>query len=389
MNPILSTPRFGTTASVALFALAIVPIAAGIAIDPAEGAEWAPGVISAAVVGAVLTIRRPANPIGRIYAVIGALGGIEIFAFEYAEATSTPGAVAVWLAWFGGVAIFVNIGLTALAVFLFPDGSAPSSRWRWVGRTIGMAIVVGVFVVGLTPGPLEPVPAINNPLGATALGDVLAVGSAVHLVLLLLALGGAVAAVVHRFRRSAGVERQQVKWLMYAAAILGLAIAAAFVWDPAEVPATGHLINVAWSAIPVAVAVAVLRYRLYDIDRIVNRTAVYAVVTAMLAAFYVGLVVLLQRLLSPVTEGSDLAVAASTLAVAAAFGPLRRRVQGFVDRRFNRRRYDATRVVEAFAHRLRDEVDLDNLRGDLVETVRRTVQPRGAAVWMAARAVRR
>jgi hypothetical protein len=224
--------------------------------------------------------------------------------------------------------------------------------------------------------------AVPNPTGGIpgAVGDVAAVMAPLlnvgGLMLLLLA---AVASVVVRFTRSRGVERQQLKWFAYAAALLALSVVASAV---VPVPIVSALTTLVAFGLPVALAIAVLRYRLYDIDLLINRTVVYGATSAAIGAIFFAGIVALQAVLRPLTSGSELAVAASTLVSFALFQPVRRRIQTGVDRRFNRAHHDAARTLDSFADHLRDEVDLDALRSDLLEAVRATMAPAHASLWL-------
>jgi hypothetical protein len=260
--------------------------------------------------------------------------------------------------------------------------------WSWAFRALCALFLVGILG-SLTGGRLPfPYEELANPLHAPLLGVIEEISTAILEGLALLVAVLSFAALVVRFRRSRGSERQQMKWFGYAAGCMGGSLAASFLFS-----SIGWLLasDVMWvtamvslALLPVAVGVAITRYRLYEIDRIVSRTVSYALVTGVLVGVYAGGVLLLGRVLAPVTRQSEVAVAASTLLVAALFQPVRRKVQATVDRRFNRARYDARRTVEAFALRLRDEVDLDELSTELGNVVAGTVQPATMSVWLAA-----
>jgi hypothetical protein len=244
---------------------------------------------------------------------------------------------------------------------------------------------MGLLIIGyaFAPGPLEDLPRVENPLGIDgSLGDVFELFQGVGFACFALAAIGSTGSLVVRFRRSHGVERQQLKWMAAAAALVVAAwLLHAFV-DEALAEDISLIIPLALLALPAAAAVAILRYRLYDFDLVVNRTLVYGALTATLAGSYLGIVLLLQLALEPLTSDSGLAIAGSTLAVAALFRPLRGRIQELVDRRFYRRRYDAARTVERFSARLRDEVELESLSAELRGVVRETVQPAHVSLWM-------
>lgn len=345
-------------------------------------------ILAFSTVGALVGSRRPENRIGWLFcsgAFVWILGEL---ALEYGVYTliTAPGMLPAgdWLAWFGGWAR--GMGWFLLIMFLlplFPNGRLLSPRWRpLLWGTVGF---VGLFtlVSWLSSESVDPrLTSVRNPLGI-ALGVVDLLGEAMYLVLpLLLVPSGA--AVIVRFRRSRGDERQQIKWFAYAVALmvvlfgswLSLAIAGL-------VPPNALIWTVPLIGLPVAVGVAILRYRLYDIDVFINRTLVYASLTALLVATYFGGVVLLQGTFRALTgQESQLAVVASTLLIAALFVPLRRRVQDFIDRRFYRKKYDAAKTLVAYAAKLRDASDLDRLKDDLVAATRETVQPAHASLWL-------
>jgi hypothetical protein len=335
-----------------------------------------------ATVGLVLSLRRPANPIGWLYAAAGLVWSLAIPGDSWlvqlvAEHRPLPLAAQV-AAVFGEFnwAPATVLGVT-LPALLVPDGRLRSRRWRPVAATSMVAAVLVVVGGGLAPARLEDLP-IANPFGlAGPAGDVAAMLAGAGYLLWVATMVASLACVVVRFRSSRGVERQQLRWVAAgaAAAVAGLLAGAA-------VPQDNVLSGVLYSSvlfIPLAVAVAVLRYRLWDLDRLVSRTVTYAVVTALLVVPYLLIVPAAGRL---VGGSGSLAVAAATLAAAALFQPLRRRVQELVDRRFNRRRYDAARTVEGFAAHLRDQVDLDALRAELLAVVDQTMQPVGASLWL-------
>ena len=261
----------------------------------------------------------------------------------------------------------------------FPDGQLPSRRWRPVAWYAGFALGIFTSAVALLPGPLPGLPETRNPVspfpGEVTIDEVIVPLFTVFFIAVLLG----VAALVHRFRRSRGVVRLQLKWIVYASGLyaIGVFLDSTFVYKPFEILDL-LLIN----AIPVAAGVAIFRYRLYDIDLLINRTLVYALTTAAIGAAFFGGIVTLQGLLRPMTGGSEVAVAISTLASCAPFQPFRRRIQSSVDRRFYRARYDAGRTLGALSGRLANEVDLDAVRVDLIEAVAQTVQPAHASLWL-------
>ena len=335
-----------------------------------------------ATVGLVLSLRRPANPIGWLYAAAGLVWSLAIPGDSWlyqlvAEHRPLPLAAQV-AAVFGEFswAPATVLGVT-LPALLVPDGRLRSRRWRPVAATSMVAAVLVVVGGGLAPAQLEDLP-IANPFGlAGPAGAVAGLLANVGTLLWVATMVASLACVVVRFRSSRGVERQQLRWVA-----AGAAAAVAGLLGGAAVPQGTVLSGVLYSSvlfIPLAVTVAVLRYRLWDLDRLVSRTVTYAVVTALLVVPYLLIVPAAGRL---VGGSGSLAVAAATLAAAALFQPLRRRVQDLVDRRFNRRRYDAARTVEGFAAHLRDQVDLDALRAELLAVVDQTMQPVGASLWL-------
>jgi len=262
-----------------------------------------------------------------------------------------------------------------LLLLLFPDGRLPSPRWR----PVAWLAAVGILGIGVgeafAPGTLDNFPA-ENPFGLGGAGGRIAEALAVCFALIAIAALASVASLVVRLRRSSGDERQQLKWLASGGVVLALA-------GPASGAAGSALpIIIGQVAVAVAVGVGILKYRLYEIDVVINRTLVYGALTATLGVAYLGTVLLLQLTLNPLTDSNSLAVAASTLAVAALFRPARSRIQGAVDRRFYRRKYDAARTLEAFSARLRDEIDLDTLGAELREVVDETMQPTHVSVWL-------
>ena len=340
-------------------------------------------------VGAVVASRRPDHPVGWLFCVVGLVGGIRHLGAEYAiysllvsHGSLPGGAAAAWVSswmWVPHVGLMVFLGL------LFPDGLLPTARWRPFAWFVVVAIVVGTVALALSPGPLSGLGPIQNPFGIEGMGRV--VGQA-HALVWALVLAAA-ASLLLRLRHAKGLERQQIKWLACAGAVAAIGGPITYVGGPAVmsmlwVQRVGlALIVVGFAGVPIAMSVAILRYRLYDIDLIINRALVYGPLTAMLALMYVGGVVGLQAALRVLTgQESTLAVVASTLAIAALFSPLRRQVQAFVDRRFYRRKYDSRKTLEAFSTRLRDETDLEALNNELVGVVRETMQPEYVSLWL-------
>jgi hypothetical protein len=350
-------------------------------------------VLAFPTVGAIVASRRPENPIGWIFCVIGLslIAGVatgEYVLYARHAAPSLP-AVAV-VAWIGDWAWVVGLGLAGtLMLLLFPDGRPPSPRWRVVGWLAIVLIGGTVLAYALRPGPLDVDPGIRNPFGIPGpIGDVASAITGLWgwpmVVLIVASLSG----FVTRFARARGDERQQLKWVAYATGIAavgftgaGLSAALGREQEPYAVW-FWFLLLLGLGLIPVAAGIAILRYRLYDIDLLINRTLVYGGLSATLAALYVGLVISLQGVLSGFTGGNSVAVAASTLAVAGLFQPVRRRIQAAVDRRFYRSRYDTARTLEAFSSGLRSEVDLAHLSEQLRSVVAETLQPASVSVWV-------
>jgi hypothetical protein len=291
---------------------------------------------------------------------------------------SLPGVAngAAWLDTWLFIPLIGSMGTFLL--LLFPDGRLPSPRWRPVAWCAGAVIVGGSVVGAFNPDALSDIPELRNPFGIEVFRSIADVAFPVMFPLFLVAVVGSAVALIKRFRRARGEERQQLKWLAYAGAAASVIFPLSFVlWD--VFPPIQVLELVPIIGLPAAVGVAILKYRLYDIDRIINRTLVYGLLTGILAGVYVGLALGLGAL-----AGSDnsLVIAGSTLVVAALFRPARRRIQGLIDRRFYRRKYDATRTLEAFSARLRDEVDLNQLSDHLVVVVKETMQPVQASLWL-------
>jgi hypothetical protein len=347
-----------------------------------------------ATLGLVIATRRPRHVVGWLLIGCGLAASIQGTVNQYAslaEAADLPGRVHGL--WASSLAQRAWFGLMVLLFLLFPTGRLPSPRWRPVAWSLVTGLGLVMVTEALTPGTLADFSEEQNPFGAPALAPVLEPLGVVGGPLLVGGALGAIAALIVRLRRSRGRERQQIKWFVYVA-LLGIAVI--FVLGPlltgviGELPhgyggVVGVLLN-PWLLTPIALAVtvaaAIVRHRLYDIDRVINRTLVYGLLTALLGSVYAAGVFVLGRLLDPADGQSELAVAASTLAVAALFQPARRRVQTAVDRRFNRARYDAARTVAAFSIRLRDEVDLDTLSAELLTVVDQTVQPAQVSLWL-------
>ena len=344
-------------------------------------------------VGAAIASREPGNAIGWLFLGAGLGAAIEDSMLGYATHTlivdpgSLPGgevaalvADAVWLP---------AVGAASLLLFvLFPTGRPASPRWRWFVWVVAVDLAVYAVATLVNPGPLYFYPGIPNPWGLDGLGALyrVAVDNTGPVLFGSLAIG--LVGLAARFRRATGVERLQMKWLVWSAAIWVTATPG-LIWlgeqedgRVAGVLLGDLLFSLLLVLIPIAVGIAILRHRLYDIDLVIKRTLVYGSLTLTLAASYLGSVLVFQLVLRPVAGQSDLAVAGSTLAVAALFGPLRSRIQRLVDRRFYRSRYDAARPLDSFSVRLRDELDLETLGIDLRRVVGDTMQPAHVSLWL-------
>jgi hypothetical protein len=340
-----------------------------------------------ALVGSLLVAKRPENPVSWIMLAIGLMAGLfpatETYAAYVMTTHGAPDTLAVLGAWFNDIYWAPLAALTFIYLpLLFPNGRLPSRRWLPVAVIPGIAtvgfVVLAVFRETLIGQNINY--QINNPIGIKGLS--IDEGHPFFILLLILtAVGvlGAVAAVFVRFRRSRGVERQQLKMFLYTTAFLPILLV------PVPLPLAGDLLfGLIMLALPTAIGVAVLRYRLYDIDIIIRRTLVYGALTATLALVYFGGVLVLQEITRAITgQGrSPIATVISTLGIAALFTPLRRRIQRDIDRRFYRRKYDAQKTLEAFAARARDEVELEQLTAYLLSAVRETLQPKNVSLWI-------
>jgi hypothetical protein len=349
-------------------------------------ASVAGALIAFPAVGALVAARQPRNPVGWQLLAVGGLLTLGLSSDAYARYTlvTAPGSLPAGLlvAWVGGLS-FAPLSwiLLMLLPLYFPTGRLLSPRWRLVAWSGAAFMVLAIVGNGLLPDALEVsgIGVVRNPLAVPSATHLLGVLMILALPFLVLGMGGAVAAVIVRFRRAGGVERAQLKWFTYAAALTPLP----FIAHDSAPRVANALFAVILPLVPVSVGVAILRYRLYEIDRIINRTLVYGLLSAVLGGIYAALVLLLGELFGGVGERTpSWVVAGATLAVAALFQPARRRIQQAVDRRFNRRKYDTARTIEAFASRLRDEVDLDNLSAELLAVVDQTMEPTQAWLWL-------
>jgi hypothetical protein len=382
-----------------LLALSLLIVIVGWSAPLSEGWRWeeqatiALVILGAPVVGGFIASNRPGNPYGWAWLGFGAGLALSSFGQNYLVYTvwvrpgslPAPGTVLV-VAGAGWVSAMVILPFLLL---LFPDGRLPSPRWRivaWVAALAGGVVLpLGSFRPGQKLGPIE------SPFGAQgAVGETIVAATDVGLYVVFAAVILCAFSLVFRYRRAAGIERQQIKWFTYAAALFGSVFAVSLIIDEmfgvaASLPYMAWVVfnNAPFVALYVAVGVAVLKYRLYDIDLIINRTLVYASLTAVLASAYEGGIIVSQYLFHALTgQESQVAVVATTLLIAALFEPLRRRIQHSVDRRFYRRKYDARKTLETFSAKLRDETDLDALNEDLIGVVRGTMQPAHASLWL-------
>jgi hypothetical protein len=349
-----------------------------------------PSVVAALIavtVGAVLAGRRPRHPVGWLLLLLGlavtASGVVDGYA-RYGL-LARPGALpaARWLAVFSPATLYLGFVCVGLVLLLTPSGSLPSPHWRWWARLAAAGPVVFLLALAVGPGlviaPYDPVIVqVTSPALAGAVGVAIAVAVAI-------AVGGLVVGVwslVVRYRRARGVEREQLRWVAFAAALT--VPPAAILLIGVVVGTTGAVLvvlaaGVCMALLPLAIGAAILRYRLYDLDRIISRTLAYGLLTILLGGAYAGVALGLGQLLG---RDSSLVVAAATLAVAGLFQPARRRIQQAVDRRFNRRRHDTAETIQAFSDRLRDQVDLDTLSAELLTVVDQTMQPTQASLWL-------
>jgi hypothetical protein len=344
--------------------------------------------VSAATAGAVLASRRPRHPVGWLLLAFGlvpqALSGAAEGYARYgllARPGTLPGTEQ--LATLASATFIPGLSLIAFILLLTPTGSLPSPRWRWFARvaaTLPLAFLAAWLLAVPQLDPESPLASVRNPFAIPGLAGAGMAVAGVASPAIALSMAVAAASLVRRFRRGRGSERQQLRWLAVAAAL-----APPVVLGTAAAIATGNLVLGGWiiglylALLPLAIAAAIARYRLYDLDRIISRTLAYGLLTLLLGGGYAAVVLVLGQLPG---RDSSLVVAAATLAVAALFQPLRRRVQDLVDRRFNRRRYDAARTITAFSTRLRDEVDLATLTAEVLALVDQTMQPTQTSLWL-------
>jgi len=384
--------------SVALMALALALLflSGSAALTSELGSLWGTAVqitvdFALPILGGLIASRRPDNLIGWIVCAAALANAMDYFADGYAmytllaEPDSLPGGLVA--AWVSNWVPMLALGLLPFFLLLFPTGRLPSRRWRLVA-VFAVLVYVGLPIgYALLPGPLSTFPSVENPLGREGAAGEIVPGvdqASAWMVFVLTSLVSLVSLVL-RFRRSRGEERQQIKWVTYAAALIAAYLLVDSIFGEALDPISPILSAIFFGSLWVAIGVAILKYRLYDIDVIINRTLVYGSLTAMLAAVYFGGVATTQAVFRALTgqeQQAQLAVVISTLVIAALFNPLRRRIQRFIDRRFYRRKYDARKTLEVFSAKLRDETDLDALNNELVGVVRETMQPAHVSLWL-------
>ena len=395
---------------VALFLAAVALHIATLPVQPPS--SWGTGGISTPlwailpflpfpIVGALIASRRPRNPIGWISLAVGiawmltmVTGSYVLYGLRMARPGSVPypAAVGSLSEFLGPTAILLGIFL----ILLFPDGRLPSRRWRPVAWLCGAVIASSIVVTILAPGKLSELRNVANPFGLEGHLWLADANNVIGLLFPLCLLASA-SSLILRYLRAGEEVREQIKWLAFAASVVALGVSGAVIHGTffssdatgSSNPLLGNLledsITLSFSGVPVAIGFAVLKYRLYDIDILINRALVYGSLTVMLATVYFGGVTAAQAIFQTFTGQDNLpqfAVVASTLVIAALFNPVRRRIQSFIDRRFYRRKYDARKTLEAFSAKLRDETDLDSLNADLVTVVGETLQPAHVSLWL-------
>lgn len=385
-------PSTATRVAWSLWTLVMTMVAVSLVMGATEGVRyefWLESTVidvTFATLGALILSRQPDNRMGWLFLFPGVTGGLQFLSGQYAEADLSGEGVLPAAELAAALSPVFQIGAVLGLVYLiqlFPSGSPISARWRALERMTGLAILFNLLLAALRPGPVEGFASVDNPIGIEPLAATYDALSAAAGALAIACGLGALVSLGIRFRRARGIERLQVKSFFYAC-VMGVA---GILLVDAVVPFTGVVDSLAWTlglaALPVGAGVAILRYRLYDIDRLINRTIVYGAVTLVLAAVYFAGVLTVQSVL-PVADDSPVVVAVTTLLLVAVFRPLRARVQAFVDLRFNRRRYDAIRTIDDFSARLRAETNLDSLSTDLVAVARSTMQPAHISLWLRA-----
>jgi hypothetical protein len=384
--------------SVALMALALafLFLSSSAALPSELGSLWGTAVqisvdFALPILGGLIASRRPDNPIGWMVCAASLANATDYFADGYtmytvlAEPNSLPGGMVA--AWVSNWVPMLALGLLPLFLLLFPTGRLPSPRWRLVAAFAVLLYVTLPVGYALLPGPLNTFPSVENPLGREgAAGEIVpGVDQAIAWMMFVLTSVVSLVSLVLRFRRSPGAERQQIKWVTYAAALIAVYLLVDSIFGDTLDPISPILSAIFFGSLWVAIGVAILKYRLYDIDFLINRTLVYGALTAMLALVYFGGVATTQAIFRALTGQDDqpqLAIVISTLAIAAVFNPLRWRIQSFIDRRFYRRKYDVRKTLEAFSAKLRDETDLNVLTDDVLGVVQETMQPAHVTLWL-------
>ena len=381
--------------SVALTALSILLLVLSLRYPNVHVFDWWLGnalVVVDATVGAIVASRRPENPVGWLLCLSGVAVGMSSFASQYAiyALLARPGSLPAGeaMAWISAWMLPIMIGLQVSYLMLFPTGRLPGRRWRWLAWLTVAFVLVGVLTFAFSPGAHQgSLGPIKNPLGIEGFNVFY---EAVLYTMAPLLFGTAALSLFVKLRRAVGVERQQIKWFAYAAAIYAMSIVLNVINLAIDAPLWFErggvvIFTVAGTTIPISIGIAILRYRLYDIDRIINRTLVYGALTVTLALLYFGGVTLTQitfRVLTGQQQPPQLVIVASTLMIAVLFNPLRRRTQEFIDRRFYRKKYDAAKTLDEFSAKLRDETDLEALNGELLSVVRETVRPDHVSLWL-------
>ena len=343
-------------------------------------------LLTFSLVGAIIASRHPRNTIGWLFCSVGVTIGLNSFAGDYTEYWLASGfgmrSLGETAAWFSSWLWILLVSSPIFVLLLFPDGRPPSPRWRPVAWCATLGITGFSLSLALGAGPLEDFPQIVNPYSVDS-PIVGIVGSAAGVVASGSMVASAVSLIV-RLRRAEGEQRQQVKWLAYGGAMVVGTILVGGVITIWSVNVSIMVMNVALLGLPVFTGIAIVKHRLYDIDIVINRTLVYGTLSVTLAALYLGGVAATQAVLGAITnqEQTQLAIVASTLVIAALFNPLRQRIQAFIDRSFYRRKYDVAKTLEGFSMKLRDDTDLEALRGDLVGVVRETMQPAHVSLWL-------
>lgn len=375
---------------------AVIAILAASAPMSLENFDWVPvlllglWLLTTAIVGALIVTARPGHPVGSLMVWAGvAVAFTVLFVDAYATYAFYSGrdlpleTLAAW------ATLWTTIPAFTLFIHLllrFPSGELPSRGWRWASRLVIACAAFTSVGYAFRRGPIDSIPELKNPAGSMLPPWLSDAGITVGDTLLPLVATLAVVSLFIRYRRAHARERQQMKWFILSVSLFPvlflLSQLVQFADDTEEEYLGFFMIVLALLFVPVSMGIGILKHRLYDVDVVLNRALVYGSLTGILALSYLSIVVLLQRLLGPLTRDSDIAVAASTLAVAALFGPARRRVQSFIDRRFYRRKYDAQRTLEQFSARLRDEVDLRAVADQLVDVVGETMQPSRMSMWL-------